>query len=196
MSDAQELLLRLSEMDQTVTPRRRVRNLAKLTINQMMQSTQAMRAQQNPVGRVEYVGSKPLIRNRQIIFKFETRAKTPGVSKYRQTIIFHKVAFSDVRTADTPLEIKLEGGSSVFAQMPEIRTHPVSVICSCADFRFTWSWWLNRDKALVGSRPKPYTRKTPPPPIGYPYRNPEELPGICKHIIACFAYLRRNKVIR
>lgn len=183
-------------MEQQGVERRRVKNLAKLTIAQMLQSTQAMRAQQNPVGRVEYVSSRPLIRNRQLIFKFETRAKTPGVTKYRETIIFHKVKFSETKTQETPLEIRLEGNNVVYSEIPGVRTHPVSVICSCMDFRFTWSWWLNRDKALVGSKPKPYTRKTPPPPLGYPYRNPQELAGICKHTIACLNYLIRNKVVR
>lgn len=57
-------------------------------------------------------------------------------------------------------------------------TNTVRVNCSCSDFYFTFSWWNWQRRCLFGKKPMPYTRKT----TSYPERNPQHLPGLCKHI--------------
>lgn len=54
--------------------------------------------------------------------------------------------------------------------------------CSCHDFYFTWGIWNFTKGAIFGNKPRPYKRLTPPPPKGYPYRNPKHLMGLCKHV--------------
>ena len=52
-----------------------------------------------------------------------------------------------------------------------------TVRCSCADFEYRLAPWNFKHKALFGSRPKKYVKKTNRPPV-----NPGQYPGICKHI--------------
>jgi hypothetical protein len=49
--------------------------------------------------------------------------------------------------------------------------------CSCADFEYRLAPWNFKNKALFGSPPKKYVKKTNRPPV-----NPGMYPGICKHI--------------
>jgi hypothetical protein len=63
-------------------------------------------------------------------------------------------------------------------QKPNMYKTPCRVRCTCHDFYFTWGWWDYAIGCLAGPRPKPYRRKT----STYPERNPQHIPGLCKHI--------------
>lgn len=179
------------------TRRGRQRNLAKKTYRDLMRSTASVRNQQNPVGKVEFVSVKASERNKQLIFKFETRAKTSGRAKYPQTIIVHKMDFANTQDKEHPLRVNQGNGNFVFTHKVKADGNPVAVRCSCEDYYFMWWWHDNADKAHAGPKMKPYTRITPLPPSpgAYPRRNPDEAPGLCKHLIACFAYLQKNKIM-
>jgi DNA gyrase subunit B len=66
---------------------------------------------------------------------------------------------------------------------------------NCPDYRFRWEKPNYDAGALIG-RWRPYTRKTPKPPLGYPYANPFNLPGFCKHIYAMLSILNRLGRVR
>lgn len=66
------------------------------------------------------------------------------------------------------------------------------VVKNCKDFIMSWAYEDFRTGNLWGPPPKPYIRKTPAPPMGRPYRNPNHYPGYCKHIY----YLWRNFFLR
>ena len=57
-------------------------------------------------------------------------------------------------------------------------TNTVRVNCSCSDFYFTFAWYNWQKRCLFGKKPLPYVRKT----VTRPERNPQHLPGMCKHI--------------
>jgi len=64
----------------------------------------------------------------------------------------------------------------------------IRVSCNCPSLRFDFSYELLQQGAL-GRKFIPYTRKTPPPPLGRPYRNPNHIPGACKHILRLFTLM-------
>lgn len=66
-----------------------------------------------------------------------------------------------------------------------------TIRCDCRDFIYTWAYYDFRTGNLWGPPPKPYIRKTPAPPVGRPYRNPNGYPGFCKHIY----YIWRNFMV-
>jgi hypothetical protein len=66
---------------------------------------------------------------------------------------------------------------------PSVARDKVYVRCGCDGFYFYFSWANKKHKALAGTTMRPYVRKTPPPPLGLPYKNPKEIPGCCKHLI-------------
>lgn len=340
MSQARKVLAEMRKRKRVDTRRGRKRNLAKKTYRDLMRSTASIRSSQNPVGKVEFGSVKAVPRNKQLIFKFETRAKTAGRAKYPQTIIFHKVQFSEEQTKEAPLRVTQNAGGYIYAEKLQGSKHPVSVRCTCftgdtevvlpngesvtlrdlakfkkfhvkaydrtsnkffdaaagnakvydsnaeivavtldnghvvkstpdhifyladgtlkpasalvegdtllsesaadvrtvesvvelekrepvycitvpifgnfaiktgenssvivancEDYYFMWWWHDNREKAHAGPKMKPYTRITPLPPApgAYPVRNPDEAPGLCKHLIACFDYLHKNKIMK
>lgn len=63
--------------------------------------------------------------------------------------------------------------------------------CDCKDFIMTGAYYDFRHGCLWGPPPKPYIRKTPPPPNGRPYRNPQGVAFMCKHIY----YIWRNFMV-
>ena len=65
------------------------------------------------------------------------------------------------------------------------------VVKNCKDFLHTWAYYDFRTGNLWGPPPKPYIRKTPAPPQGRPYRNPQHVAGFCKHIY----YIWRNFMV-
>ncbi len=198
MSRASDLI---TQVDEVVRRRRvdkrrgRKRNLVKLTFRSLAQSTQSIRPQQNAKGRTEFVSVNPVPRNKQLIFKMTTTAMTPGRGAYNQTLIFHKIDFNDRLADKYPLKVSTKDGSFVYAGKLSGAETPVSVRCNCEDFYYMWWYHDNQKKALAGPKMKPYVRKTPPPPEGYPYRNPGEVPGVCKHCIGAFEDLIKKRLL-
>ena len=66
----------------------------------------------------------------------------------------------------------------------------VRVTCDCLDFRWRFSLWNSKNKALLGPPPEQYQKKTNRPP-----QNPQQLPGMCKHLLRLVHYLDDEGVI-
>ena len=175
--------------------RGRKRNLAKTTSKSLISKGNSFAPRDNPVGKVEFSSSTGLPRNKQIIFKFEVRAKTQGVTKYATTITFNKVDFSGEKDKDHPLTVALGSGETQFIEKLKRSKHPVLVRCTCKDFFFVFGRANAKNKVLSGPDSFKYVRKTPPPPEGLPFKNPNDIKGSCKHIKASLQFLQRNKVL-
>ena len=74
----------------------------------------------------------------------------------------------------------------------DVKKNPMLVRCSCKDYFFTWRWENFKYNALYGALGRKYIRKTPPPPAGYPYRNPTKVTGFCRHIYQVMMLLKNN----
>lgn len=70
-------------------------------------------------------------------------------------------------------------------EKPNMYKTSCRIRCTCHDFYFTFGWWDYNEGALAGPRPKPYRRKT----TWWPERNPQHVPGLCKHIYNSAALL-------
>ena len=82
-----------------------------------------------------------------------------------------------------------------YFKKPGRRINEVQLKCSCSDFRFMFEKQLYDEKGLIG-RWRKYKRKTPPPPIGRPFKNPDDYMGYCKHIWSFLEKLRTTKRIK
>lgn len=61
-------------------------------------------------------------------------------------------------------------------------------VANCKDYIFTWAWYnYYNGHCLYGTPPKPYKKLT-----NRPSRNPNHMPGICKHIFHAWEYLRNS----
>jgi len=74
--------------------------------------------------------------------------------------------------------------------IPSISKDRVIVRCSCPAYYFYNIAANIKAKANVGSQFKPYVRKTAPPSWGgRPYKNPNDIPACCKHIVSLTNHL-------
>lgn len=80
-------------------------------------------------------------------------------------------------------------------RLPSIRSDKAKVLCTC-DAYYYYFWYYNKQQDAHSGRDLPkYTRKTPPPPVGRDFKNPQKIPGMCKHLAFLIRELRRAKVI-
>ena len=70
-------------------------------------------------------------------------------------------------------------------------TSEVRVSCSCLDFYYRFAVYNSKDGSLLGNPPAPYVRKTD----GGEPRNPKEVPGLCKHLMALSDDLRQERIV-
>ena len=111
-----------------------------------------------------------------------------GVKKpsyYKVYLEFMNVKFADEpeKLDDTWAKIEYKGDTYYF-EKPAIDMNPIRVRCDCMDFTHRFSHECQHAGILYGGNPTTYVRKTPAPPEGRPYVNPEHVPGMCKHIYA------------
>lgn len=118
---------------------------------------------------------------------------TPG-KKYRVTVRFTKVVYSNSQTEAIKNAAKMDDNKVVYYKTPTIGSNPVMLKCSCDDFRHRFEHQLADVDALIGA-PRKYKRKTPLWPIGYPYANSTDKVGMCKHVYSMVIYLKAKKLI-
>lgn len=113
---------------------------------------------------------------------------------YDVEILFYDVTFLEKHGKfDTPTSGYTEvsdGTTEKFlaAIGPRVK---VEVRCTCLDFYFTWMYPDEKKSALIDTYGPQYIRKT----TWWPPRNPQNIPGICKHIGGTIAKLQRDGVI-
>lgn len=77
-------------------------------------------------------------------------------------------------------------GSTYYFIKPTLEDQ-VMLRCSCPDMEYTFTYWNYKNKAAFGGPPKAYKRKTNRKP-----RNPDHLPGYCKHCSQFINYLQNE----
>jgi hypothetical protein len=68
----------------------------------------------------------------------------------------------------------------------------VGVRCSCKAYYFNFSFANQVRGCSFGTRFKPYVRKTPVWDPRYPLRNPNMIPGMCKHLLLLASTLQHT----
>lgn len=67
----------------------------------------------------------------------------------------------------------------------------VKVRCTCLDFRWRFAIYNDKDNSLLGGGPGLYQKKSQRQP-----GNPQQVPGVCKHILKLVAELKANGVVQ
>lgn len=81
-------------------------------------------------------------------------------------------------------------------ELPNLAKHQVRVRCSCPMFFFWFAYPNYKNRALSGPPPRKYTpvpasrrKRAPGPP-----KNPEQRPGVCKHLVRLFIILKDERL--
>jgi hypothetical protein len=142
-----------------------------MNVKEMIQRTEELglhRLQKNPLIQFEDVKIIPMKGMNSLI----CAGRSIGESDtYKTVIAFYGVDF---------------GKNKIIDDLTKIR-----VSCSCRDFYFTFARWDYYNNSLYGRNRKIYVRKT----TTYPERNPDHIPGMCKHLINFLDVLANQNLI-
>lgn len=161
-----------------------------MNLGKLVKSTNTARNSRNKGKEPTSVTFKYYTKNNFLVAKAVVPSSSSG-SKYSVNVIFKKVKYLTEKKPGFNLVINDKvSKSKYFIQKPTDLTE-VAVRCSCPDHRFMWHWYNADNKSLVGPR-IPYVRKagsTRPP------KNPDQLPGFCKHIISTMLKLQKMNLV-
>lgn len=82
-------------------------------------------------------------------------------------------------------------GEQFTLQPIDLNASNVKVRCSCLDFHWRFSMWNAKDDSLYGEPPGLYQKKTDRPPV-----NPNQVPGVCKHLIRLIDRLGTSGLVK
>lgn len=136
------------------------------------------------VANVEYI---PYIGMKMLHVRSAT---TSNGHAYNQSLQFLRVEFGSAES-DTAATFQANDGSDYHITPVDLTNHNVKVRCNCLDFHFRFANYNNADKSLVGRPPPPYQRKTQ----DRPSVNPDQVPGLCKHLLKVVETLQQAGVI-
>lgn len=109
--------------------------------------------------------------------------------EYNPMILFKKVEYYDSKNEKNWVEITANDGKNyIFEKIND--ENDVLVRCNCPDFRFRFNFYDHIDKSLFGKKVKKYESLGIGPPA-----NPQELPGMCKHIIKLIKSLGKAGIL-
>lgn len=113
-----------------------------------------------------------------------------GGRKYDTKVLFLDVTYEDEDTNNNITFVATDGDNYHIVPI-SLSTCNVKVRCNCLDFYYRFANWNGRDEALYGNPPPPYRRKTQNrPPV-----NPDQVPGLCKHVIKTVQSLREAGLV-
>ncbi|MHA1168996.1 MAG: hypothetical protein ACTSRU_14300 [Candidatus Hodarchaeales archaeon] len=149
--------------------------------------------------RKEYSSSKsrnlrnvtPFVGTKSVVFHWEHMGLTVK-ALHQIYIAFFDVDVSMEARGNDFTHTRSKGEDFWFSKL-DMRKNPCRVRCSCKDFYFTFSYWNYLQNALYGRKPKVYkpvgdTKRKP--------RNPEKLPGMCKHLVNSLLWLQTQNYAR
>ena len=86
-------------------------------------------------------------------------------------------------------------GHKHIVEKPNLMYNDVQCRCSCESFRFSYAYADRKNRAMAGASFPVYHRRTPLPPLGRPRRNPQQIPGVDKHLIVAMDVLAREGLV-
>lgn len=111
---------------------------------------------------------------------------------YNPIIQFLNVTFDQVDTNDN-ITFTGQDGQDYHVQPVTLDTSRVKVRCNCLDFYYRFAQTNSGDGSLVGRPPALYQRV---PGSTRPPVNPQNVPGICRHLIKVVRRLQQQGFVR
>lgn len=161
-----------------------------MRLDEIVRRTSSLRFQQYKTGRIlrfKLKYDKPT----NLLYAMAEILALDGINTYKTTLVFKTVASQSNKTKVFPLQFFTKEGKPIYVEKPSYEHHIVTR-CQCLDFRHMWMWYDRPYKALLG-KAIPYRRV---PGSNRPPKNPDKVPGLCKHIFQILRYMyRRNLLI-
>lgn len=155
----------------------------KSTVNVFFDTPRDEKSRQVQVSNRIYI---PYVDDSQLLVRANTKTNQ---KTYMTSILFDDVKFvNENRKYAIPILTK---NNKLFIMPIKRRKSDVLVSCTCLDFYYMFSVWNHRNNSLYGDAPEPYIKKT-----NRPLRNPERVPGVCKHILRLSDVLIQERILK
>lgn len=166
------------------------------TIKKIFQSTLKLNSERakpknSPSQKVDKI--IPFAGVNSCLFQVSMKGVTQKGVRHRVNILVTNLDVSRKEVSESDYFYYKDKDGDYWIKKPNPSTDEFRVRCSCHDFYFTWGIWNFLNNCIFGNKPRPYRRLTPPPPKGYPYRNPLKVFGGCKHLWNAVKHLETNK---
>lgn len=120
-------------------------------------------------------------------------------SKYQPQMIFLDVNYINVDDEEVEnlendpryVTFTAADGKDYTIEPIHLSRNNVKVRCTCLDFRWRFAMYNDKDGSLFGNGPGLYQKKTQRQP-----NNPQQVPGVCKHLLKLAAELKTNRVVQ
>ena len=156
---------------------------AMLTVSQIMEAVN----NRGEPRKVQVTNVTPLIGVKSL----SVRGQAMGEKLYPVVATFYNVDYSLEKDDAHPLRVVVEEGRTAWMQPISQTNNPVQVRCQCPDYRHTYAHWNKGQKVLAGRAFPHYERKT----AHMLERNPNHVPGVCKHLVGLFERLKRDRIL-
>ena len=144
-------------------------------------------------GRVQIIDKIFIASPNQGIVMVKAKSRS-SAKQYDTRMSFEGIEFQqgeDGEGGNTTV-IQSQDGQEYVIVPAEYNNSEVRVSCSCLDFYYRFAVWNSKDSSLLGNPPPPYVNKTD----GGEPRNPNQVPGLCKHLMALSDDLRQQRVVK
>lgn len=129
------------------------------------------------ITQMRYIPNQP---SSAITIKSTTTGQTHD---HNQEILIHGVNYNTEDGVTIP-------GYDVTIEPLHTHSNDLQVKCSCSDFYWRFATWNAMNQSLIGDPPPPYVKKSNRPDV-----NPNQTPGICKHIMAVVNRMRQDGIL-
>jgi len=110
--------------------------------------------------------------------------------EYTPFIVFKNVQYHNVRDIYGLVEITASDGAQYLFERLSVNENDVLVRCNCKDFYWRFNYYDHVDRSLYGRKRSPYEAIFNPGSA-----NPQEMPGMCKHLMKFAEVLGHSGVI-
>ena len=113
-----------------------------------------------------------------------------GGKSYNTTILIDNVEYEE---EDSPTNVTFVGSDGQEHHIKQIQKSQsqAKVRCNCLDLYWRFATWNYNHDSLLGTKPKPYQKTSNRPDV-----NPQQKPGICKHLMKTIEALQHSNLIR
>lgn len=109
--------------------------------------------------------------------------------KYDCIMLFKNINFKQ-NEGKNLIKVKMSNGKEYFVEQINSEKNDVLVRCNCKDFHYRFNYYNHLDHSLYGRKRSKYEAVNRPGTA-----NPEELPGLCKHLIKMAKIIKETDLL-
>ncbi len=124
------------------------------------------------------------------VLKIDGATRSSNGNNHTQAMEIRGVTFQSANSGNV-VQVSDVNGNSHFVTPAPLNTSTVGVFCDCEDYQMRFAIFNIQQNCHIGPPPEPYIRKT----TTRPPANPNNVPGMCKHLITIANDLQAKRIL-